>query len=317
MGPVKLKINNKPSAICLLFCTIFFLILAKGSFAQEVVQKATDSPVQNILELDCYGQDVDGFLNLKIDLDNKKVISPEHLSWGKYKTSNTPHTDRIYLQDAAKDPLEVWSIFQNNGRMSVCQEDYVAGHCDIYRCYNKNQMIFEPAKTMEKTSCSSLNALYRPSLRPETLSGYPHDYRLRVEVINSKGPTPQQYFIIETLDKKTKEIITSLKLKYACGGGDAASCNASFMIHSFDGKESYKAFDVVALDGDFIPTSVPIALPNYKRGIFAPYALIFPGLSRDIYQSYLDINSSPNIQYFTKDKVRPPGIDVWRFEKCR
>lgn len=175
-----MKINNKPSAICLLFWIIYILIPIKDSFAQEVAQKATDSPAQNILELDCYGQDVEGFLKLKIDIGNEKVISPEQLSWGKYKTSNTPHTDRIYLQDEAKDPLEVWSIFQNNGRMSVCQEDYVAGHCDIYRCYNKNQMIFESAKTTEKTTCSSLNAIYKPSLRSETLSGYPHDYRLRL-----------------------------------------------------------------------------------------------------------------------------------------
>jgi hypothetical protein len=118
----------------------FVILATEFSFAGE---KENFLPRKDFLiYLDCYSEDLKELIKVEIDLSEQKVISPEHLQWGKYMTYKKSGMDRIYLQNHEKNPIEIWTIHQESGRMSICQEDYASGHCKSFQCYNNKTLIF-------------------------------------------------------------------------------------------------------------------------------------------------------------------------------
>jgi hypothetical protein len=154
--------------------------------------------------------------------------------------------------------------------------------------------------------CDSFHAVYSPSVPyPNYESWLDYKSRLTVEKVQNLHPgDTEALFILETLSKDDKRVLSRLTMKYGCDG-EGNFCQASY--------EDEKNFPDVALQHDFSVTA-PIA--DNDSSIHAAYALVFPNFPVSVELTQWTAKKK-DIEFFTPEKIPPQFNEVWVLTSCK
>ncbi len=167
--------------------------------------------------------------------------------------------------------------------------------------------IVEPvwAKSDDELRCNSLHAVYKPHPLPE--DDHPYRYQMTIEKTGKiRAGEPWYQFVIETLDKNEKTVLSRFKTEHVCSVNGVGKCHI--------GLTKGRNFDVMALNRDLTQNHSRL---NGKGNIITAYLFIFPNFSRSVRYMYLEHEDAPDMEYLTEEKAPLAAVDIWRLSKCK